>query len=196
MYKYVAASLASLLLLTAPVARADELRFVFHDLLGSDNFSFNLPSTNPTPSFYQPTSNTGFFVNGVVGGTPEAFEVYFYNSVYSGGLSADDLADGGSFYFQNGFGQYDLASQTYQQIYSGQESSPTFSPGNFILYAQDPETFESSGLPEGTLTVTAVSAAPEPSSWLLMIAGIGGLGLMLRRAKKTMGFRFKDALSA
>ena len=42
----------------------------------------------------------------------------------------------------------------------------------------------------------AVSAAPEPSTWLLMFAGIGGIGLMLRRAKKTMGFRFKDALSA
>ncbi len=41
-----------------------------------------------------------------------------------------------------------------------------------------------------------ISAAPEPSIWLLMFAGIGGIGLMLRRAKSTMGFRFKDALSA
>ena len=45
-------------------------------------------------------------------------------------------------------------------------------------------------------TSTAVSAAPEPSTWLLMFAGIGGIGLMMRRAKKTMGFRFKDGLSA
>ena len=29
-----------------------------------------------------------------------------------------------------------------------------------------------------------------------MFAGIGGIGLMLRRAKKTMGFRFKDAVAA
>ncbi len=42
----------------------------------------------------------------------------------------------------------------------------------------------------------AISAAPEPSTWLLMLAGIGGIGLMLRRARKTMGFRFKDALAA
>ncbi len=41
----------------------------------------------------------------------------------------------------------------------------------------------------------SVSAAPEPSTWLLMFAGIGGIGLMLRQAKKTMGFRFKDALA-
>ena len=40
------------------------------------------------------------------------------------------------------------------------------------------------------------SAAPEPSTWLLMFAGIGGIGLMLRRAKKSMSFRFKDALAA
>ena len=41
-----------------------------------------------------------------------------------------------------------------------------------------------------------ISAAPEPSTWLLMFAGIGGIGLMLRRAKKTIGFQFKDAFSA
>ena len=43
---------------------------------------------------------------------------------------------------------------------------------------------------------SSVSAAPEPSTWLLMIAGIGGIGLMLRRAKKTMGFRLQDAFDA
>ena len=42
----------------------------------------------------------------------------------------------------------------------------------------------------------AVSAAPEPSTWLLMLAGIGGIGLMMRRARKALGFRFEDALSA
>ncbi len=49
---------------------------------------------------------------------------------------------------------------------------------------------------KGTWNGPAVSAAPEPSTWVLMFAGIGGIGLMLRRAKTTMGFRFKDALSA
>ena len=48
----------------------------------------------------------------------------------------------------------------------------------------------------GTWNASAVSAAPEPSTWLLMFAGLGGIGLMLRRAKKTMGFRVKDAFAA
>ncbi|MBV9511117.1 MAG: PEP-CTERM sorting domain-containing protein, partial [Caulobacteraceae bacterium] len=39
----------------------------------------------------------------------------------------------------------------------------------------------------GTATFAA-SATPEPATWALMIAGIGGAGLVLRRAKKTMGF--------
>ena len=32
-----------------------------------------------------------------------------------------------------------------------------------------------------------MSGVPEPSTWLLMIAGIGGIGLMLRQAKRRIG---------
>ena len=39
-----------------------------------------------------------------------------------------------------------------------------------------------------------ISAVPEPAAWLLMIAGIGGVGLMLRRARRSMGLQFNDAL--
>ena len=46
------------------------------------------------------------------------------------------------------------------------------------------------------LAPTAVSAAPEPTTWALMFLGIGGIGLMMRQAKRKMGFRFKDALAA
>jgi len=37
----------------------------------------------------------------------------------------------------------------------------------------------------GTLPTNCVSAAPEPSTWALLLAGIGGIGLVLRRARKT-----------
>jgi hypothetical protein len=35
---------------------------------------------------------------------------------------------------------------------------------------------------------TAPSPAPEPSTWALMLVGVGGMGLMLRRARRTRGF--------
>jgi hypothetical protein len=43
---------------------------------------------------------------------------------------------------------------------------------------------------------SVVSAAPEPSTWALMFAGVAGIGLMLRRTRKTMDFRFKTAEAA
>ncbi len=67
-------------------------------------------------------------------------------------------------------------------------SEIAFSTGQIIGTGVSYESASPGGSP--------ISAAPEPSTWLLMIAGIGGIGLMLRRAKTTMGFRFKDALSA
>jgi hypothetical protein len=46
------------------------------------------------------------------------------------------------------------------------------------------------------LTISEVSAAPEPSSWLLSIAGIGSVGPVLRRTRKTLDFRFRGASAA
>ena len=65
-----------------------------------------------------------------------------------------------------------------------------FNPGTYKI--ADGETDG-----EGSLVISqaGVSAAPEPSTWFLMFAGIGGIGLMLRRAKKTIGFPFGDVFS-
>jgi len=38
-----------------------------------------------------------------------------------------------------------------------------------------------------TAEAATISAAPEPSTWLLMMAGIGAAGLWLRRAKASSG---------
>jgi hypothetical protein len=46
-----------------------------------------------------------------------------------------------------------------------------------------------------TLSVTSTAPAPlvpfpalpEPSSWFLMIAGVGGVGAMMRRSRKAVG---------
>ena len=52
--------------------------------------------------------------------------------------------------------------------------------------------FQQIEVPDVSTFATAVSAAPEPSTWLLMFPGIGGIGLMLRRAKKTTAFQFRS----
>ena len=92
---------------------------------------------------------------------------------------------GSSFFF------VDTNTPDPKAFYSGSGESTVFNTGAYII--ADGATDG-----EGTLNISngQVSAAPEPSTWLLMIAGVGGIGLMLRRAKKTAGFRFKNAFAA
>ena len=47
-----------------------------------------------------------------------------------------------------------------------------------------------------TLATGPISAAPEPATWALMTLGIGGIGLMLRRVRQTMGCRFNNVFAA
>ncbi len=83
------------------------------------------------------------------------------------------------------------------------DTAVSLAAGNYIFgastevgdFAYQSGIGSSSGSHNEDFNFNITSAAPEPSTWLLMFAGIGGIGLMLRRAKKTMGFRFKDALS-
>jgi hypothetical protein len=46
-----------------------------------------------------------------------------------------------------------------------------------------------------TGVTSTISAAPEPSTWLLMIAGIAGIGLMLRQAKSKIGSRLNTGFT-
>ena len=84
----------------------------------------------------------------------------------------------------------------------GNQSSPSstgylniaLSPGEVLTGLKENST--QYALETDTYGFKFASAAPEPSTWLLMFAGIGGIGLMMRRAKQISGFRFKDAFSA
>ncbi len=46
------------------------------------------------------------------------------------------------------------------------------------------------------LPTTPVSAAPEPTTWAMTLVAIGGIGLMLRRARQAKGGRRRDAVAA
>ena len=55
---------------------------------------------------------------------------------------------------------------------------------------------ESFGLDNVSVTgvLSPVSAAPEPASWALMIAGVGMIGLAFRQARRKHGFRLANAI--
>jgi hypothetical protein len=48
----------------------------------------------------------------------------------------------------------------------------------------------------GGISLSIVPATPEPSTWLLMIGGVAGAGLLLRRAKKTTGSSLNEGVVA
>ena len=72
-----------------------------------------------------------------------------------------------------------------------------FSPeAMFTVAGTNPQTSVDFNSAVDSFQIATVSAVPEPSTWLLMIAGIGGIGLIMRRARKTMGFRFRETFAA
>ena len=92
----------------------------------------------------------------------------------------------------------------YDDLFGFQSGDAVNSPNGAVNFATG-SPFEEIAFSNGqiigsgvsyAMQLGGVSAAPEPSTWLLMFAGIAGIGLMLRRAKKTMGFRIKDPFSA
>ena len=63
------------------------------------------------------------------------------------------------------------------QLFAGTTAAPTLLAGTYALAP-------TSGYSASTLTITSVAAAvPEPSSWALMIGGLGLVGGRLRRAR-------------
>jgi len=101
---------------------------------------------------------------------------------------ADDLI------YTNGFAALDTSGLSFEtaagqniNIFSffAQGAAPT---GNAYGELASP-----GGFGVGTFTV---SAAPEPSTWLLMFAGVASIGLMLRQAKRKLGLRLKGVVRA
>jgi hypothetical protein len=125
------------------------------------------------------------------------FQTY-QNGVYSGQLEAvNNVFVPGS----NANISVQVVGDTYSVDVDGNFvtslTSNVVSNGQVGLYDDQPNTTTGSGFgaPSAfdnvTLSGSTISAAPEPAAWLLMIAGLGGVGLMLRRAKTTVTFRSK-----
>lgn len=147
------------------VARADTLTFTAS---GQYNFSFQMSSA-PTPYYYQTNQYAQFYPVTVT--TPSGTATYtftFYNGGFGGAF--DDYNDGAGF--------------RGQQVYTGSESNPVFSPNVYSFYA-----YYGDNTVVETLTITS-AATPEPSSFLLLFTGVGAAGFAaLRKARGVQATR-------
>ena len=175
---------------------------------------------NASATFASPSSGTidfsGIVLNTVFTADGEAQaqdDGQYYNYVF-------DVTSPSSFQLSYDFTEsyagvnnsYILINQTAGTVVSQLNSHGNLSgsadvslaAGNYILgastevgdFASQSGVGTSSGSHNESFTFNVVSAAPEPATWALMIAGLGGIGLMLRRARKTMGLRLRDGFSA
>ena len=60
------------------------------------------------------------------------------------------------------------ASTTGPSLFTGALSTPTFATGTFTT-------------PRSTLVISQVAAVPEPTTWMLMLLGMAGIGFSMRR---------------
>jgi hypothetical protein len=173
--------ICGVLFLGVGVASADTMSF---SLSGPVTASFDLPSqlsgneiTGELGFGFAIPSGiiAGFGTNGVnlmINGSPSGDFLAFYNAsgAFGGGFAA----------FPNAFVADFLLIGGQPQLYSGPETSPTFSPGTFTL---------SDGTSTYTLTITDIStvATPEPSVIILLAIGLVAVGLAVLRFKPNFG---------
>jgi hypothetical protein len=136
-----------------------------YDLTGAVELSF----TVDTDTTATRVSDFEFYFTNV-NGLPDG-RLYFASSAVGGGFQffIDGIADADHTLF-NIFGD---------QLFSGDTTNPTLLTFNGLgltnYVGQD-------GSPV-TLTVTAVAAVPEPSTWAMMILGFAGVGFMAYRRR-------------
>ncbi len=161
--------LTSAAILSASVSVPASAATLLFELTGGRNVTFQLDS-NPTPS-----SSQTFFgeqsvfsnINGTVNGTNTVIPTISFGTGVFAVLSIN--APGLDFTQYSGAGP----------LFTGTGSAPVFSAGTFQL--TNP-FFPSSN---STLVISKqVAAVPEPTTWTLMLLGLGFVGGALRAAKR------------
>jgi hypothetical protein len=141
------------------------------------------------------TVNVGFGQSYTIPASQSSTYILLY--LQGNGFDGTSVVTSGAFTFYNqgqAVGMYDSSAGTSGQIASFAVLSPpnnqalTFDSlsDNFTVTALD-QPASITGAAFDYQLVSPVSAAPEPSAWLLMFVGVGAVGLMLRRAKTAAG---------
>ena len=140
-----------------------------------DVVAFNIGVTDPSGSQDISSSNNGI--------------VNFIGS--NNGLTATENALSFNFSDNNGFGGILFSNPNFQGAYCLQNNNcyDLSGPGEGVDYAGDNfYSINESGVQTIATSSSSVSAAPEPASWALMIAGVGMVGLAFRSAKRRHHF--------
>lgn len=140
--------------------------------------TFTITSDEPTITFEVPlspmpdssTAGISFTLNDILvsaNGSPAGTDGFtFYNQLGDGGGLTDNTYFTGSGIFAN-------------QLYIGTEASPTFALGTY----QGTYTGDRGVDPDATIVI---SSTPLPSTWLMLLSGLVGLGFLgYREAKKS-----------
>jgi len=142
-----------------------------------------------------------FDVNASIPGTPSAASESFFGAYQDidFAITNDNLGnavlqvgdDVDSNWFSTGTSDYDAFYLT--ETSTDVVSNPFYNGSSLYLQASPGETVYAD---DGTqFSISAVSVAPEPSTWALMMAGIGGIGMILRRSRNNWGDRVQHVLA-
>jgi hypothetical protein len=153
--------------LAAGAAQADTYDFV---ITGDYSAHFQLNSS-PTPDkVYDGQAFILYDQTGTYSGaSTDLADLWFFSDTIGGGLEIHD--------FYAADGETVLFSTNGAQLYSGTEDAPTLLTGTFALT-------EYQGTGTYTLTVTNVSAVPEPESYAMLLGGLGVIGFVASRRRK------------
>jgi len=145
----------------AAVAHADTYQFT---LTGDYTANWQLDSS-AIPDDYDIGSGIVYWdVTGFPDAAAGVADVYFWVGDFGGGLQINDFYGG----------DYALVSTEGPQLFTGSEAAPTFKLGTFAL-----TQYLGSG--NYTLTVTNLSAVPEPATIAMLLGGLGVVGFTARR---------------
>lgn len=169
MRKYTGAAVAALLaVLAASPACATLLNF---ELTGSHQASFQI-DTETVPNFFSSSAlfgnQVGFDnVSGIFGGVAGVASISFGTNLIA------DFNIGGT---PLGFVQL---TSNGPDLFSGNPADPVFTLGSFNL--SNPFFGQND-----VLTISSVSAVPEPSTWAMMILGFASVGFVAYRRKRAL----------
>jgi len=169
MRKYIGAAVAALL--TAMLASPASATLLNFELTGSHQASFQI-DTDTVPNFFSSSSlignQIGFDnVSGIFGGVAGVASISFGTNLIA------DFNLGGT---PLGFVQL---TSNGPDLFTGNPADPVFTLGSFNL--ANPFFGQ-----RDVLTISAVSAVPEPSTWAMMILGFASVGLVAYRRKRAL----------